>query len=281
MAEWILVALGVACVAYGFAIFAVGSGTMFFAVWFAIAALFFGAAAGVHFDWIAKAPLAVRWAGGVALAAVLAVGVVESGFIATGFNAAGRPGLDYLVVLGAQVKADGPSVVLRYRLDATAAYLQENPATRCIVTGAQGYNEPCTEAEGMRDYLVAVGIDESRIILEPQARNTQQNISYSLALMDSPDCSVGIVTNNFHVFRGTALARSQGMTNACGIAAPSNPLYLPNNVLREYFGITKDIAAGNIKVLPWAVERMPLRAGWLPMRAGGYQIADSQDRNRQ
>ncbi|HJF64888.1 MAG TPA: YdcF family protein [Slackia equolifaciens] len=250
MAEWILVALGVACVAYGFAIFAVGSGTMFFAVWFAIAALFFGAAAGVHFDWIAKAPLAVRWAGGVALAAVLAVGVVESGLIATGFNAAGRPGLDYLVVLGAQVKADGPSVVLRYRLDAAATYLQENPTTRCIVTGAQGYNEPCTEAEGMRDYLVAVGIDESRIILEPQARNTQQNISYSLALMDSPDCSVGIVTNNFHVFRGTALAKSQGMTNACGIAAPSNPLYLPNNILREYFGITKDIAAGNIKVLP-------------------------------
>lgn len=250
MVEWILIALGVACVAYGFVILAVGSGTLFFAVWFVIAALFFGVAAGMHFDLIVKVPFAIRCAVVVLLVAVLAIGVVETGLIAMGFNATGRPGLDYVVVLGAQVKADGPSVVLRHRLDTAADYLRENPATQCIVTGAQGHNEPCTEAEGMRNYLVAAGIDESRIILEPQARNTQQNIAYSLALMDSSDCSVGIVTNNFHVFRGTALAKTQGMTDVCGIAAPSNPLYLPNNILREYFGITKDVVVGNITCLP-------------------------------
>lgn len=114
------------------------------------------------------------------------------------------------------------------------------------MTGGQGANEPFTEAEGMRDYLVNIGIDESRIILEPRALNTQQNIAYSKALMDSPEASVGIVTNNFHVFRGVGLAKKQGLTDTCGIAAPSNPLYLPNNVLREYFGITKDFLAGNL-----------------------------------
>lgn len=250
MVEWILIALGVACVAYGFVILAVGSGTLFFAVWFVLAAVFFGVAAGVHLDLFDKLPLAARWAGGVALAAVLVLCTVETGLIVTQFNSAGKPGLDYLIVLGAQVKEDGPSVVLRYRLDAAADYLRENSETQCIVTGGQGANEPFTEAEGMRDYLVSVGIDESRIILEPRALNTQQNIAYSLALMDSSDCSVGIVTNNFHVFRGTALAKTQGMTDVCGIAAPSNPLYLPNNILREYFGITKDVVVGNITCLP-------------------------------
>ena len=246
MLEWVFIALGIACIVYGFCILAVGSGTMFFAVWFGIAALLFGAAAGVHFDWIAKAPFVAKCAGGAVLVAVLALGVVETGCVATGFNAAGRPGLDYLVVLGAQVKSDGPSVVLRHRLDTAAAYLRDNPDTLCIVTGGQGANEPFTEAEGMRDYLVSVGIDEDRIILEPQARNTQQNIAYSMTLMDSPDASVGVVTNNFHVFRGVSLAKKQGMTDVCGIAAPSNPLYLPNNILREYFGITKDFLAGNL-----------------------------------
>lgn len=249
MAEWVLVGLGIICAVYGFCILGVGSGTMFFAVWFAIAALFLGAAAGVHFGWLGALPAACRWAGGVLLAAVLAVGVAETGLIVSGAaaaNAESRPGLDYLIVLGAQVKPDGPSVVLRYRLDAAAEYLRDNPETKCIVTGGQGANEPTTEAEGMRDYLAAAGIDEGRIILEPRAENTQQNIAFSRELMDSPDASVGIVTNNFHVFRGVALAKKQGLANAVGIAAPSDPFYLPNNVLREYFGITKDFLTGNM-----------------------------------
>lgn len=246
MAELILTILGITCVVYGFCILAVGSGTMFFAVWFGIAALFFVVAAGIHFEWIERVPMAAKWAGAVALAAVVAVCAVETAFIAGSFNAVGKPGLDYIIVLGAQVKEEGPSIVLRYRLDAAADYLRENPETQCIVTGGQGANEPFTEAEGMRDYLVNIGIDESRIILEPRALNTQQNIAYSKALMDPPEASVGIVTNNFHVFRGVGLAKKQGLTDTCGIAAPSNPLYLPNNVLREYFGITKDFLAGNL-----------------------------------
>ena len=68
------------------------------------------------------------------------------------------PGRDYLIVLGAQVRETGPSVVLQYRLDEAAAYLEENPDTCCIVSGGQGANEPFPEAEGMRRYLEEKGI---------------------------------------------------------------------------------------------------------------------------
>ena len=64
--------------------------------------------------------------------------------------------------------------------------------------------------------------------------------------MPSPDASVAIVTNNFHVTRGLALARRQGLTNAYAIAAPSTVVYLPNNMLREFFGLSKDFLLGNI-----------------------------------
>ncbi|MGN0312810.1 MAG: YdcF family protein, partial [Lachnospiraceae bacterium] len=51
--------------------------------------------------------------------------------------------------------------------------------------------------------------------------------------------SVGVVTNNFHVFRALQIAKSQGLTNICGIATKTTPLYLPNNMVREYFGELK------------------------------------------
>lgn len=246
MLEWILAVVGVLCIAYGLLILSVGSGTMFFAVWFAIAAVFLALAAGVHFDAIDKVPRFAQWVGGGVLAAIIAASLTGTGLVASEFGAAGKAGLDYIVVLGAQVKDDGPSVVLRYRLDTAAEYLRSNPDTLCIVTGGQGRNEPITEAEGMRDYLESVGIDEKRIIMETRALNTQQNIAYSMELMESPEGSVGIVTNDFHVFRGVALARKQGLADVCGIAAPSDVLYLPNNVLRECFGIMKDFLLGNI-----------------------------------
>ncbi|MDD6277033.1 MAG: YdcF family protein [Mycoplasma sp.] len=62
--------------------------------------------------------------------------------------------LDYIIVLGAQVKESGPSVILRYRLDRTVSYLKENDNTLVIVSGGQGANEKATEASVMKEYLV-------------------------------------------------------------------------------------------------------------------------------
>ena len=65
-------------------------------------------------------------------------------------HADGREGLDYIIVLGAQVRKDGPSPVLKYRLDKAVEYLNENPDTVCIVSGGQGSNEPGRSREQQR-----------------------------------------------------------------------------------------------------------------------------------
>ena len=62
--------------------------------------------------------------------------------------------LDYIIVLGAQVKESGSSVILRYRLDRAVSYLKENDNTLVIVSGGQGANEKATEASVMKEYLV-------------------------------------------------------------------------------------------------------------------------------
>lgn len=238
--------LGGLCLVYCLALFLAGGyGTKFFLIWGLLGMLLlFWAKYGNRI----KERLSKR----IKKAALLLIGVGVLLFviveisILSGFFAKGKEGLDYIIVLGAQVRENGPSYVLQKRLDAAYEYLENNPATIVIVSGGQGSNEPTSEAQGMYDYLVGRGIAPERILLEDESRNTDENIRYSMQLFDAENSSVGIVTNNFHVFRGVHLARAEGCADVYGIAAGSHPGYLPNNMLREFFGVVKDFLAGNL-----------------------------------
>ena len=238
--------IGILCILYGIMVLMIRSGTTFFVVWFALGAFFLLLGFLVHNHLLEKLPKILRTLLLIAICAGILILAVCEGFVLRGFGSRAPAGLDYLIVLGAQVREDGPSAVLKYRLDAAAQYLQENNSTICIVTGGKGAAEPFPEGQGMKDYLVKAGIPEDRIIVEDRALNTVQNIQYSMALMSSPNAPTAIVTNNFHVTRGLALARGQGLTDVYAIAAPSDPLFLPNNMLREFFGLTKDFLLGNL-----------------------------------
>ena len=250
----------VACAAYGLVVLGARSGTKFFMVWFAGAFFFLVCALLARFGWPSFFPAWVRYAfyaivaSGVLLAAVVEANVLKH------FRETADPDLDYIVVLGAQIRETGPTVVLRWRLDAAYEYLVENPETVCIVAGGQGANEPRPEAEAMRDYLVEAGISPERIVTETASRNTIENIRNVLELpgnmagedgkraylLDPANDTVGIVTNDFHMFRALAIARKQGIVNAQGISAHSLALFLPNNMLREVAGVLKDKLLGNM-----------------------------------
>ncbi len=154
--------------------------------------------------------------------------------------------LDYLVVLGAQVRGEQVSKSLRYRLDTAVDYLEENPETRVVVTGGKGPGEDVSEAVAMRNYLVEQGIERERIIMERHAVNTEQNLSYSRSLIGDSTKSVGIVTSSFHVFRAVGLAEKAGFERVTGIAAPSVTGLLPNMMVREFFAVLKDRFMGNM-----------------------------------
>ena len=76
------------------------------------------------------------------LGVVVAIGVlsfgVTEGRIIGAMNAQPEEELDYLIVLGAQVKKTVPSKALRLRLDKAYAYLQEHPDTIAVLSGGQG-----------------------------------------------------------------------------------------------------------------------------------------------
>ena len=223
----IFTVLALLCVVYSGMVLATGSGTSFFLVWIGLAVLFFLFGYSIWKSFWKKVPRLVK---GICIA-VVAVGFtaffIVEGCIISQMHEKGEAGLDYIIVLGAQVRESGPSAALKYRLDEAVEYLEDNPKTICIVSGGQGANEPYSEAEGMAQYLKEQGIDASRILLE-----------YSKALIKD-GASVGIITNDFHLFRAKQIARKYGLDNVCGIAAKSTPVYLPNNMLREFLAEIK------------------------------------------
>lgn len=245
--SFVLIALGIVSAGYGVTVMLVNSGSPFYLVWYAIGAVLAGTGASslLHPDTAAIRYL--RWA----VCALTLVGAVGAGalsaLIMNTAHAAPPANLDYLLVLGAQVRADRtPAESLRYRLESAVAYLDDNPQTRVIVSGGQGPNEPCPEAEAMRDWLLAHGIAEERILAEDQSSTTAENVAFSARLIDPARDTVGVVTNDFHVWRAVRIAQRGGLEHTWGIAAYSHPWYLPNNLLRECFAIAKNTLMGTM-----------------------------------
>lgn len=186
----------------------------------------------------------------LAITAVIAAGlcifILIEGIIIYHANQKAEPGMDYLIVLGAQVRGTRITRTLKKRLDTAASYLKSNPAATAIVSGGQGTGEDISEAEAMKRYLQGIGIDESRIIKEDASTNTNENIRFSKNLIINGQAKVAVVTNGFHVFRAVSIARRQGFQNIEGLSAPSDPILLVNYYVREVIGVMKDWVFGNL-----------------------------------
>lgn len=125
-----------------------------------------------------------------------------------------------VIVLGAGVNGTTPSLMLRSRLDAALAFAQEHPTLPIICSGGQGAGEDISEADCMADWLIARGVDASRIYREDKSTSTAENFAFSFALMEqlgfSPDKSFVYITNDYHLYRAGRIA---GTDAAHGVAA--------------------------------------------------------------
>lgn len=236
----LLYLLAAGCVWYSVVVASVRSGSKFFMVWDMIALVLVLIALGVKFGVWVHLHKGLK----IGIVSVCAVGLVTFivllSMIMGAYRESETKQVDYLIVLGAQMRSDGPSVVLQFRLDRAAEYLKEYPEAMCIVSGGQGANEPCSEAEGMARYLIDRGISKDRIIKEDKSTNTRENFIYSIPMIPE-GARVGVLTNNFHMKRALYLAGKYEIEDPVAVVAESTTLYAPNNVLREVLGLLKDI----------------------------------------
>lgn len=148
---------------------------------------------------------------------------------------------DYMVVLGAKVRTDGPSVSLQNRIDAAYDYMTAHPDVQCIVSGGQGPDEPISEAQCMFDELTAMGIDEERIWMEDKATSTWENLNFTLDLIEEKvgerPTKMGILSSEYHLFRAGIFAEECGI-DCVGIPARTSRLSQAiNHFMREVAGV--------------------------------------------
>ena len=140
---------------------------------------------------------------------------------------------DVIIVLGAQVKADGtPSVALERRLTAALESYKEDPQL-IIVCGAKGANEPRAEGDVMRDWLLERGVSPQDVEAETKSFNTRENLQNAREIMQARALSQAlVVTSDYHVARALELCRQAGIA-ATGKGSPSKPEYFIKNHFRE------------------------------------------------
>lgn len=149
--------------------------------------------------------------------------------------------LEYLIVLGAQVRGTKITNSLKRRLDRALLYCEQKDYVQIIVSGGQGKGEAIAEALAMKIYLVDHGIPQERILMEAKSKTTEENLLFSKRVISFPESKIGIVTNNFHIFRAIQMGKRIGYPNLYAVPASSNPVLFVNYIVREGFGVLKMI----------------------------------------
>lgn len=141
---------------------------------------------------------------------------------------------DWLIVLGAGVNGSTPSLSMLNRLQTAKAYLDAHPACRAVLTGGQGSDEDLSEAEAMYRWLTAQGIDASRLVREPEAVNTKENIAFSLPLIpDAEHARLAVCSSEYHLYRAEYFAQQMGYELAGIPAKTTLPVLKLNYFIRE------------------------------------------------
>ena len=143
----------------------------------------------------------------------------------------------HLIVLGAGLYGESPSLILESRLIRAKDYLQNHPESIAILSGGQGPGESISEAEAMRRYLTQNGIANERLWLEDRSTSTSENIAFSriileekLGLGKDQLLEIIIVSSDFHLYRAKLLAQRNNMIGY-SISCPT-----PNiKLLPEYY----------------------------------------------
>ncbi|EJQ61921.1 YdcF family protein [Bacillus mycoides] len=123
----------------------------------------------------------------------------------------------YVLILGAKLFGDRPSLSLQNRLDIALEYLH---------------------AHSMRNYLMVHGIDENRILIEDRSTNTYENLKFSMDLYDVKHAVV--VSNTYHLYRTKIIAKRLGIKMEA-LAAETPRRSKKKAYVREYAAIMKTI----------------------------------------
>lgn len=177
----------------------------------------------------------LRWLNAVALGLCAALVGLSSFLAWFGVRDDARYDEDAVIVLGAAVHGREVSRTLASRLDTALSYHERNPRALIVVSGGQGLQEDLPEAQAMAQYLVEHGAPARTILEEDRATSTEENFTFSKALLDArlpAGYRVAFVTDEFHVYRASWIAGAAGL-DATHVSSRTPWYFWPANYLRE------------------------------------------------
>lgn len=151
-----------------------------------------------------------------------------------------EPQADYLIVLGAGLNGRAPSLSLTNRLTAALDYLETYPQAVAIVSGGKGPGEEITEASAMYQWLTGRGIAQERVIMEDKATSTEENIRFSLEIIEArgdAGASLAVVSSEYHLYRAKCIGADCGAALKGVAGHTSYPVLRLNYFLREAFAV--------------------------------------------
>ena len=144
-----------------------------------------------------------------AAALTTSVGIVRTAAAGHLYPVEHVPAAPVALVLGAQVYPSGmPSRFLRARLDLAEVLLRRGIVDRLLLSGDAGapeYDEPAA----MRAYLLATGVPDDRLVLDPYGLDTYDSCVRARDVYGVQ--RVVVVTQDYHLPRAVGTARLIGL----------------------------------------------------------------------
>ncbi len=114
-----------------------------------------------------------------------------------------------LLVFGKQLRQQQIDGDYRARLEKAAQLLRENPQRHLLLLGGAAASGEISESSAGESYLLAEGIEPSRLAREELSQNTLENLRHARALLlDDTTRPVGLISNRYHLARIHAMAGS-------------------------------------------------------------------------
>ncbi|MBR3318052.1 MAG: YdcF family protein [Atopobiaceae bacterium] len=175
-------------------------------------------------------PLWLRWVCWLLLiAALLFMALFAAYFLQVRITYARRDSVEpdaTVIVLGGTVRNGRPCKTLLLRLDEAVRMWQTSPRHMFIVTGGpvRGDSRSLCEADYMAQTLAAAGVPRDHVLLERRARNTAENMEFTLKILEQQGIRTQLVvlTSDYHLHRALREGRRLGL-ELVPVASPTPP----------------------------------------------------------
>lgn len=173
---------------------------------------------------------------------------------------------DCILILGAGVRNNEPSPMLKDRLDEGIALYKEGKTPKIIMSGDHG-QEDYDEVNLMKKYAIDKGVPSSDIFMDHAGFSTYESIYRAKEIFQAK--KVIIVTQDYHLYRALYIANELGLK---AVGFPSNPRSYPGQTMRDI----REIAARVKDVFTCMIQPKPTYLGESIPVSGNGDITNDQ-----